>query len=65
MKCASINKITFQTTHFRKLPQPGRFRSTSHKTIYTSRQWLRIFLYLLYNFLFICTELHETKLNQA
>ena len=26
MKFASINKITFRTTHFRKLPQPGRFR---------------------------------------
>ena len=33
-----------RTTHFRKLPQPSRFRSTSHKTIYTARQWLRIFL---------------------
>ena len=51
MKFASIDKITFRTTHFRKLPQPGCFRSTSHKTIYTARQSLRIFLYLLYNFL--------------
>ena len=31
--------------------KPGRFRSTSHKTIYTARQSLRIFLYLLYHFL--------------
>ena len=51
MKSASIDHITFRTTYFRKLPQPSRFRSTSHKTIYTARQRLRIFLYLLYNFL--------------
>ena len=51
MKSASIDHIAFRTTYFRKLPQPGRFRSTTHKTIYTARQWLRIFLYLLYNFL--------------
>ena len=29
MKSASID-ITFRTAYFRKLPQPGRFRSTSH-----------------------------------
>ena len=51
MKFASIDKITIRTTHFRKLPQPSRVRSTSHKAIYTARQWLRLFLYHLYNFL--------------
>ena len=25
MKCASIDKMTFRTTHFRKVPQPGAF----------------------------------------
>ena len=47
MKRGSTDKITFRTTHFRKLPKPGRFRSTSYKT---PRQWLRIILYFLYSF---------------
>ena len=51
-------------THFRKLPKPGRFRSTGYtETIYTPRQWLRIII--AFFIIYICTEWHEIKLNQA